>query len=374
MLSSTITASSLGFLSLLQGVLAQPRCRRVVFEVTATAENQIYLDLPDPDDSASIIKYVNNGIANGAPTGGTEKIEGTYNIVGYYCQPPARTHPKGVLQYYIHGATYNQTVWTGLGLGSEYNWIRSATQQGYHTLTLDSLGHGENPDRPDPFSVVQSSLQTEINHQILSSIRNSPKNPLQRIFDNIVLMAHSYGSSVGVNLLRLHPTDVEAFVMTGWSTTLSADATIALDYAPGSDVYSGSRLNGLAKGYITPRTANARQGGFYAGDFDPSILEIDFNGGDTVGVAEILSIGMGLQPATEFSGPVLAVNGEMDALLCDPHFGSCSEILERTGSLFPAADDYQYYVASRTGHDLSLHHSSQKTAEVIAKWLNNAGF
>ena len=373
MLFPAITASSLGLLGLLQATTAQPQCRRVTFNVTATAENLVYADMPDLSDSAAIRDYVRNGIANGPVTRGTSDVTGTYEIVGHYCQPSACTRSKGVLQYLMHGAGYNQTLWTGLGLGDEYDWIRSATSQGYHTFTVDRLGHGENPDRPDPWSVLQIPFQAEVNHQILSAIRNDAGNPLRQAFDTVILVGHSYGSSLGVNLLRQHPEDADAFVMTGWSTLLSANATIELDYVPASDVYP-DRLHGLAKGYLACRTEKARRDVYYAGDFDASIPAGDFLGGDTVGVGEILSIRLGLEPAAQFTGPVLAVMGEKDALLCNPQFGSCSEIMDATGSLFPAARNYQYHIAPHTGHDLSLHYSAPHPAARVSEWLESGGF
>ena len=369
MLFFSQTAFTVGLL-LLRGAIARPECTKVIFTVTATAENTVYADLPDPNDSAAISKYLVNGITYGPPTNGTVNMTETYDIVGTYCQPSPSATAHGALQYLVHGATYNQTVWTGLGLSDEYNWVLSATSQGYHTLTVDSLGHGQNPDRPDPFSVVQSPLQAEINHQILSDIRDDDENPLQQTFGTIILVSHSYGSSVSVNLLRSHPTDVEAFVMTGWSTSLSTDATIALDYVPGVDAHP-DRLGGLSKGYVTQRTEKSRQGGFYAGDFDPSVPPLDYRGADTVGVAEILSLPVGLNPAPEYKGHVFAVTGDKDVLVCNSDFGQCDDILNTTGSLFPVAESYQYHAVPETGHDLSLHHSAPDTVALVHEWLRD---
>ncbi|KAH8807991.1 hypothetical protein F5884DRAFT_900289 [Xylogone sp. PMI_703] len=330
---------------LLDSANAQNHCSKISFNVTATAENILH---------------------ERAPTNGKAIVGGSFEIVGTYCQPATGAKDNGVLQYFIHGATYNQTVWTGLGISDKYNWPLFATNQGYYTLTLESLGHGENPDRPDPYTIVQGPLQVEINHQILSAIRNDASNPLRKTFDKIVLVAHSYGSSVGVSLLGGHPADVEAFVMTGWSTSLSLDATLALNFVPAV----ADRLAGLDKGYVSQATEKSRQNGFYVGNFDPAVPFKDFAGADTVGVAELLSLPGGLTPAANYDRPVFAINGDMDALLCSPEFGACDDILNATRALFPMARTYEFYSVPQTGHDLTLHSSASTTLAMVHEWLN----
>lgn len=348
---------------------AQQYCSKVTFHVRATAENMMFVDLPEVTNSTAIAEYLANGFSNGPPTNGTLIISGEFEIGGTYCQPASSEADTGILQYFIHGATYNQTMWTGLGIDNEYNWVLFATNHGYHTLTLDSLGHGDNHARPDPYLVVQNALQAEINHNIISAIRNSSMtNPLNRTFDNIVLVTHSYGSSTGVSLVRSHPTDIDAFVITGWSTSLSRNAAVRQQFIPAVDVHP-NRFAGLDKGYVTHMTEMSRKITFYAGNFNLIVPLEDYVVGDTVGVGEILSLVGGLAPARGFEGPILAVNGEMDVLLCNLEFGSCNKILTATRSLFPCSKHYETYAVPQTGHDLTLHVSAPYTLRTIHQWL-----
>ncbi|KAH8797915.1 hypothetical protein F5884DRAFT_687623 [Xylogone sp. PMI_703] len=352
-------------------VTSAPHCAKVAFEVTASAENIVFTDLPDLTNSQAIIDYLNAALSSaaGAPTNGVTTVGGSFTILGKYCAPDSAVADTGVLEYFIHGATYNQTVWYGLDINDIYNWPLAANANGYHTLTVESLGHGQNPDRPDPFATVQAPLQIEINHQILMTIRNDGANPLGKTFDKIALVGHSYGSSVGTGLVRLHPSDVEAFVVTGWSNSLSAQATLDLKMTPAVDVFP-QRFSGLAKGYVTPLSEQTREGGFYAGAYDPTVPQKDYPIADTATMGELLTLEAGaLMPAPEFSGSIFVVTGDSDVLLCNTDFGICNNILNATNSLFPRSN-YEFYVPMQTGHDLSLHLSAPTTLNIVHEWLD----
>jgi hypothetical protein len=47
------------------------------------------------------------------------------------------------------------------------------------------VGHSSNPQRPDPFNVVQAPVHVETLHQIIGQIRTSSTNPLGRTFSKI---------------------------------------------------------------------------------------------------------------------------------------------------------------------------------------------
>jgi pimeloyl-ACP methyl ester carboxylesterase len=95
------------------------------------------------------------------------------------------------LEVLVHGITYNKEMWAGLNVeaGEEYNWHSFANRRGYHTLAIDRLGHGTNPERPDPFSVVEGPFQVEIMHQLITLLRTGSDNPLGRTFRRIAYVS-----------------------------------------------------------------------------------------------------------------------------------------------------------------------------------------
>jgi hypothetical protein len=101
------------------------------------------------------------------PENGTHAVTGTYTISGHYCLPPSGVTFRGVLQVLVHGDTYNKTYYSGLGQGAEYDYETYATSQGYATLALDTLGHGDNPQRPNPLLIVEGPMQMEVTRSII---------------------------------------------------------------------------------------------------------------------------------------------------------------------------------------------------------------
>lgn len=192
-------------------------CSTVSFTVSVTAQNGVYSGVPDPSNAEEIVSYV-AAIFTGGYTSpvGSQTVSDSFTINGLYCKPLLAKSNK--LQLLVHGLTYNKDYWVGLGFGNLYNWHTFANLHGYATLAVDRVGHGSNPQRPDPFNVVQGPVHIETLHQIIDQIRSSTTNPLGRTFDRIgyvrsstlILMMMMMALSIltesqGRSLLRLFP-------------------------------------------------------------------------------------------------------------------------------------------------------------------------
>lgn len=90
--------------------------------------------------------------------------------------------------------------------------------QGYPTLAIDRLGCG-NSSHPDPILVVQTPAEVEVIHQIILKARARTISPAGRAFNKVILAGHSYGSIVGNALNVEYPNDVDATILTGFSST-----------------------------------------------------------------------------------------------------------------------------------------------------------
>jgi hypothetical protein len=142
-------------------------CRPVAFQVSVTAQNTKFAYPPDPNNETAILAFFANSTAN-APDG-TQTVGGTYTIHGTYCAPLAGA--RNALQILVHGTTYNKTYWTGFGIAETYDYPGYASSQGYHTLAIDRLGHGDNTQHPDPVNYLQAPLHLAVIHQIITSVR-----------------------------------------------------------------------------------------------------------------------------------------------------------------------------------------------------------
>ncbi|KAK3331195.1 Alpha/Beta hydrolase protein [Apodospora peruviana] len=324
------------------------------------------------------------------PTSGTVTINSTFTIRGTYCVPPRHVRAKDTLEVLLHGITYNKTMWAGYGLASNrhpsspfgtnyYNWHYHANARGYATLAIDRLGHGANPDRPDPLSVVQPQIQVNLLQALLTSVRgrsSSSSKMLQKTYGKVVLVGHSWGSYLSVGLAKQFPTSrlFDALVLTGFSTTISGNVLSAPELVPAA-LHNPARFPGEAFGYTTMAHAADRLT-YYGGKYDPAIPAFDFLYEDTVTSGEVGAfaavLGGGPAAGTGFRKPVLVVTGTEDKVLCKSIEMTCAEILAKSREWFPdvKGDAYEYISVNETGHDLSLHYSAPETFGQVHDWLD----
>jgi len=72
-------------------------------------------------------------------------------------------------------------------------------------LAVDRLGHGTNPQHPDPFDVVQRPLQIELLHQLVRLLRAGIPSAGPPAFADVAWIGHSCGSTPGSHLAATHP-------------------------------------------------------------------------------------------------------------------------------------------------------------------------
>ncbi|KAK3948003.1 hypothetical protein QBC32DRAFT_382431 [Pseudoneurospora amorphoporcata] len=285
-----------------------PLCTPLSFTLTATASHITLASPPDPSNSTAISEAV-------------------------YCQPKShkvkdakesdkKEKKDDVLQILLHGATYNKTMWSGFGFGYPHDWQSFETSQGYHTLALDRLSHGENDPRGiNPLKDVQMPLQTELLHQLISFIKSNPSpkpnsksastkpktNPLGRKFNKIALVGHSLGSYLSVALARSYPLDASALVLTGYSLKPNTLHVASAPWAPAHSVFP-------ARGFYD--NAADASGKPYA--YDPELAKTDYVYSDAKTLGEVMSLydwGVG---AEKFEGSVLVATGQRDWVCCSP--------------------------------------------------------
>ncbi|KAH6855403.1 Alpha/Beta hydrolase protein [Chaetomium sp. MPI-CAGE-AT-0009] len=311
-----------------------------------------------------------------AATSGTFTVSDTFTIKGTYCTPKTTptTSPKG-LQVLVHGITYNKTMWAGMGFSpADYSWHTAATSRGYATLALDRLGHGANPQRPDPLSVVQPQVQIDIMHKIFAAARDAaqPLNGvLGRVYDKVVFVGHSYGAFLGAALGAQYPADANALVLAGYSSYYDFSDVISASWASAGDHDPARFGAGLAKGYVVMTDETQRTETFYVGGYDAAIPPVDFAYEDTLTVGEIGALAAILGPAKGYTGPVLAVTSVEDAFFCETPKEKCEEHLNATAAAFPDAKSFDYFAPENTGHDLTLHYTAGETFELVHEWLDS---
>ncbi|KAK3367310.1 Alpha/Beta hydrolase protein [Lasiosphaeria ovina] len=306
------------------------------------------------------------------PSSGTTAVSGTFTIVGTYCVPD--DNYKDTLQVLVHGITYGRDYWAGLGFSGDLNWNVAANAAGYATLAIDRLGHGDNPQRPDPLTVVQPEMNLQILNALLTAVRSSssPTNALGHGYSKVVYVGHSYGSFLGSAIAGRFPAAADAMVLTGFATTrnfsdvLTADWTAAANHAPAD--------GGLPFGYITLGDEAGRTAVFYGGAFDADLPPLDFNIEDTITDGEAAALTILLDPAPEFTSPLFIATGVLDVFFCNEGGvqGCEANLAQSRPDFFPNVPEakFGFFAPDNTGHDISLHDSAPQTFAAVFDFLD----
>jgi pimeloyl-ACP methyl ester carboxylesterase len=375
-MQATVLFISLSLLAATTHGSNSPKCSKVIFTVDAKGTNSVFGNPANPGNSEQIVAAV-DGFLNGNTTFGPirdTEARGTFDIAAVYCQPNSVSLNENAktLQLLVHGATYNSTIWSGLGLDDRYSWVKQALAYGYPTLSIDRLGHGEST-HADPLSVVQFGLQVDVIHQLISQLRDKNCRKAVPTYDRVIYVGHSYGSFLGTSLSRQHPLDVDAMVLTGYSANLEVPVPIVLNDFNSAKLAPGhlDMNQKLPLGYLRGTNETGRTTAFYGkpGSFDPSVAKFDFTTADTVTAGELLSQAGGFSPSP-YQGPVLIATGDSDIIFCNEAFGSCSNSLLQTRVLFPDATPFDVYVAQNSGHCLTLGFNAQATFLKAQQWIS----
>jgi pimeloyl-ACP methyl ester carboxylesterase len=363
--ASTISTTIVGALGLFAGTAAAG-CAPVSITTTVTAENVLLGNLPDPSNATDVKSYFDATLMQGPTIIGTSSVAGTYHISGRYCSPPEGVNPLGTVQLLVHGITYTKELWSGFGLSPQYDYESFATARGYHTLSIDRLGHGES-DKPDPFAVTQGPTHVAILHDIIQQVRAGTV-PGVAPPQKLAVVGHSYGSAMANHLALAHPSGVDAYVLTGFSDVPpeSLPVSALLDAIPAAT--QGSRFQGVPLGYFAFATESFRNQVFYDGPFDPTVAAYDFSVQDTVSAGELFSTGLE-RVVTPYAGPVLMITGDADFFFC-PGEGpeSCEAVMKSGARLYPQGD-FEYVVLKGAGHLLMTQGGAQEFFERVHEWL-----
>jgi len=305
--------------------------------------------------------------------GGPHPINGTWDIHGKLCYPvEARPNPE-VLQFLIHGVGFDRSYWD---VAANYSYVDAAALAGYTTFSYDRLGIGMS-DTPDPINVVQSQLEVAIAHELIQLLRAG--KIANCAFQKVVSVGHSFGSIQTVGLTSQHPKDLDAAVLTGFSTSSAGQPVFfaSLNLAIANE-NSPLRFSGLPNGYLVAANAIGNQQAFLrAQNFPPSNLRIAELTKATFTIGEFFTAGMPVAPSPEFTGPVDVVDGTNDLPFCQ---GNCLYPVNQaeavlTGPLYPnASNGSEYYIAEGAGHGLNLHYSAPAAYEHITQFLKKNGF
>ncbi|EME41981.1 hypothetical protein DOTSEDRAFT_72924 [Dothistroma septosporum NZE10] len=351
----------------------QLNCREITIPVNVSAENE--------------------NLASNSTTPPSTLVTGEYYIRARYCEPAKIVgYRKDTLQLLVHGITYTQNYWSGLAPPGtipgqdEYSWIKYASDRGYPTLSVDRLCNGLS-SRPDGLEKCQLPLEVATMHAIVQAAREGTLPFVGRCFEKIVYVGHSYGSLVANGLAVQHPKDADAYVLSGFSLKVVQGGAPVSTLAKLSTASSALpfRFGFLHEdpNYVVATSQQGVAELFYYGDYDPAVLQFDYDTRGTVTNGESETTPLGQYTAPEYTGAVFVLNGNEDGIFCEQHpaaegtagSANCSNgFSSGVHDAYPKARCFDYYNTPNTGHCLNTHRTAQQSFKVTHDWLAREGF
>ena len=371
---------AIGFL--LRQCSANPPCTDLVISIMAEASNEVFptpanFNYSDPNAVDALVRNV--GVNGPYPVQATSD---TYQISARYCPSQVSIASRAsTIQLLVHGVTYNKLYWSGLSYpfgynGDAYSWIAYASSRGYPTLSIDRLGDGDST-HPEPITELQINLEEAVLHQLVLALKSGTAI-VGQTFTNVIFVGHSYGSILGEYIAADYPSDIAAFMLTGFGSCLAC-AAAGLNQTilyPASEF--SPRFSGLPLPYMVMSSEEGRRSYFYGplGSYDEQLFLLDFQNEDDVGLGEIFSLNGGLKTASAYSGPVFMVTGAEDNVFCaNAQCGTGpSSSPAMAASLFPKTSSFSYFEPANTGHSINLHYSAAQSFQAAFDFLASQGF
>lgn len=117
-------------------------------------------------------------------------------ILNYY----SKGDPKDPVVVFLHGSASDATVWL-----NELNIVAS---RGYYCLAIDLRGHGQTRLMKQPLAHVKIDIDSHV-HDVVETLTSMNILPRRKI----IIVTHSFGGIVGVNLADKFPDLVEKQIL-----------------------------------------------------------------------------------------------------------------------------------------------------------------
>ena len=289
-------------------------------------------------------------------------------IAAQYCRP-TKGHTSSTIQVLTHGIGFDHHYWDFGGPGSEYNYIKSATEAGYSTLSYDRIGCGKSTVL-NPYTQQQVSVEVGILTTLTTLLREGGLSTFAKCHiptpSKVAHVGHSLGSVISETLAQNAPTLSDGVVLTGFSTF----ATYGIEFAISSNLHIAAendpeRFGDRSNGFLTWGDELSNQYSFfYYPEFDPKVLAEAEATKFPFTVPEFLTT---IAQAPAWNGPLLVrsktppqrcilliglwqmIAGDHDRIFCG---GNCHGLLEKGRTYFPNAKVslFLYKISSQRAH------------------------
>ncbi|KAF2168892.1 hypothetical protein M409DRAFT_65250 [Zasmidium cellare ATCC 36951] len=264
---------------------------------------------------------------------GTLHVNGTYEIGATLCMPSNGSTSK--LQVLTHGIGFDRYYWD---FAPGWSYVDVAVEAGYSTFLYDRLGVGVS-SKEDPIHTIHTLTK---------------------------------------GLIATHPADLDAAILTGFSTNASGIPAFNLGQNPTiASLDQPYRFSSLNNGYFVVASPLANQQTFFTyPNFLPTILSLADATKGTVTIGELFTASAVVKPALNVTFPVAVVAGNEDLGFCA---GNCifpENLLEEVGTtLYENVPEGRFETlrVKGAGHGLNLHFEARGAFDWILGFLGRNG-
>ncbi|PQE32833.1 Ctr copper transporter family protein [Rutstroemia sp. NJR-2017a WRK4] len=374
--------SALAVVAILSFVEAK-HCTHITIPVTLNARNGIF-NLPPLTDHIAVTKFAQDFLRRGqnytaAVLQGYTTITDQYSIAATACRPDHHGENYDTWQFLTHGIGFDSGYWDLAFESSKYSYVDVAVDQyGYSTLAIDRLGIGQS-SQADPTNVIQAPAELSAIYEVTKMLRAASLPDLEMSEpSHVIHVGHSFGAILSYELAAAHPNITDGLILQGFSVDPSyLPQTIA-----GFNIQAASNqilrwFTHTPAGYFTWSNINANQFAFLAPPYyDPLVGDFTEHTKQPFTTGEILTLGSQPSSAPDFTGPVLVLIGNEDAIYCggDCSNGQGASIPAGVSAVFPKASAFEAYIQPNCGHAVNVHYNATGAYDVMNSFLNAHGF
>ncbi|KAI0431538.1 alpha/beta-hydrolase [Xylaria sp. FL1042] len=268
----------------------------------------------------------------------------TYDIAASFCRPKTSPGLDSVILA-THGVGLARAHWNSPFKPEEYNFVQHAVSKGYSVFFYDRLGNGRSNKYPSGYK-NQFRMQREVLKELATLVRPGRYTGNCGTPKKVVAMGFALGAYISHYTMASHPELFDAAVLTG----VNYNTSIA-------SLQNTDRFSEYDTGYLTWVDAIANINTYFKYpyyDVDVALSLEEMKNPFTF--LEFETPVDGDLDASNFTGPVLAMAGKNDYVICD---GECKGIFDEAArEVFKNAKRCMPYLHPHSNHNLNFHHNA----------------
>jgi len=287
-----------------------------------------------------------------------------YDLVGQLCWQGELQNKT--LQVLVSGAGYGAAYWDFPHKPDTYSYARTALRAGDAIFNFDRLGMGLS-DHPFGAS-LDVDTQAYVLHQTLSTLTS------ERDFNAVVMLGHSFGSTISLAHALAYPEQADGIVLTGFIHNFNPDFGRAMGQGIAVAAFSGPLVGDIVDPTYVISKPDSRADVFYTpGHADPDVMAVDNETRETTAVGELASMSRYFKDQSKaLTVPVMVLVGENDFVVCGNEL-DCTDhaaVVANELEFYPAATCPEITVLDDTNHNANLHRNAPASFALMQDWIN----